>query len=773
MKFVTLFTFLLLFIFIGNAQLNIDSISHLPVNTMHNQDLNDVWGYVDGVGNEYGLIGGTKGTSVVDLSDPTNPVEVFFQPGLESIWRDIKTFGNYAYVTTEAMNGLTIIDLTSLPGGATISSTFYTGPSGNEWFSAHNLYIDESGYCYIFGANRGNGGVIILDLTDPVNPVEVGTFDNWYVHDGYVENDTMYIANIYEGYFSVVDVTDKANPQLLGTQDTPSFFAHNIWGKSNQFAFTTDEVYGGFIGSYDVSDPTNIIELDKIQSYPGVSVIPHNTHVLNNYIVTSYYANGVTVHDVTHPNNLVEVGNFDTYNGTGAGYVGCWGVYPFLPSGLILATDITGGFFVLDPNYTQAAYLEGVVTDNSNSNPIQDVEVTIAGNNYTELTRSQGDYATGVATSGVFDVTYFKPGYYPQTISVSLQNGVVTTQDVQLEPIPPFALNVNVVDAITNSPIENAQIELKASVITHNGLTNAIGSESFSLFYEETYFVTCGVWGYRTYCNNLVIDANTGTITIELEKGYYDDFTFDFGWSILGNVDQGEWVREEPFGTSSGSNPEIDAANDCNDICYVTGNEKSIDPNLSDIVNGETLLRSPSMDLSGMSDPYLLFDYWFYNFHGPNPPDDTLRVFLSDGTQQVEVFKVGSNMTLNVDWLSSQIRITDYIGLTNNMMLSVSCSDLDPNVNITEAAFDHFQIVESQFLSIEDKESEVRIYPNPVNDELIVNGITGNYVVYSSIGQKVAEGILNLELSRIDVSHMAEGIYILKIQDQTIQFVVN
>ena len=146
------------------SQLNMTEIGYLDLVSMHSSDASDIWGYVDQSGNEYAIVGLNDGTSVVDISDPANPVEVFYEPGMNSIWRDIKTWGDYAYVTTEAANGLLIIDLSTLPGNTNLTTSYYTGPTGNEWESAHNLYIDENGYCYIFGANRGEGGTIILDV---------------------------------------------------------------------------------------------------------------------------------------------------------------------------------------------------------------------------------------------------------------------------------------------------------------------------------------------------------------------------------------------------------------------------------------------------------------------------------------------------------------------------------------------------------------------------------------------------------------------------------
>lgn len=758
--------FLLVSIIITNclfAQLNIDSLGHLDVAGMHNQNLNDIWGYVDENGNEYALVGGTKGTSIVDITLPSSPVEVQYIPGMESIWRDLKTWGDYAYVTTEALEGLLIIDLSPLPGGSITNTSIYTGPLGSEWQSAHNLYIDSAGYCYVFGANRGNGGVIILDLNaDPMNPVEVGTFDNWYVHDGFVDNDTMYVGNISEGWISIVDVQDRSNPILLGTANTPSNFSHNVWASDGHYAYTTDEVSGGYIGSFDISDPSNIIELDRIQSSPGAGVIPHNTHVYQNYIVTSYYSDGVTIHDVTYPYNLIEIGNFDTYPGQTMSYDGCWGVFPFFPSGKIVASDITGGLFILGPNYTQAAYLEGEVTDASTFLPISQVSVTIDTDNQIELTDNVGFYATGIAIGDVYDVTYSKVGYYPQTVSTTLVNGILLTQDIQLVPIPQFGLNVNVFDLQTNTPIDNANVRLEASLITHEGVTNGIGQESFSLYYQETYKVTVGKWGHITSCEALNIDNSTSTITVYLDSGYYDDFMFDFGWTTAGDATSGHFVRDIPFGTSSGSNPGYDSNNDCGEYCYVTGNTASLDPNADDVVGGSVLLRSPVMDLTTYTEPYLNYSWYFYNYHGPFFPfDDTLLVTVSNGiVNDVVLQATGSDLSLFFDWHDESFKLSDYISITNTMQFVFQTSDYDPQVNITEAAIDHFYIAEETVLGIEGNSKGFLLYPNPANESImVVTNEISSFFIISAIGQTVYAGEVIAGENKIDVSFLGDGIY--------------
>jgi len=759
------------------AQLNIDSLGNLDLNTMHNQGLNDIWGYVDELGNEYALVGGTKGTSVVDVTDPSNPIELFYEPGMESVWRDLKTYGDYAYVTTEAQNGLLIIDLSPLPASSVLPVAYYGGPVGQEWSSAHNLYVDTLGYAYIFGANRGNGGCIILDVaTDPMNPTEVGVFDDWYVHDGFAENDTMYLGHITDGFFSVVDVQDRANPVLLGTHATPSNFSHNVWTSDGQYAFTTDEVSHGYIGAYDISDPSNIVEVDRIQSSPGAGVIPHNTHVNGNYIITSYYSDGVTVHDITHPYNLIEVGNYDTYPDQTTSYDGCWGAYPFFPSGNIVASDRSEGLFVLGPNYTQAAYLEGVITNSATMNPIDFVDAAIVGHNQVDQTNGIGFYATGIADGGSYDVQYSKVGYYPQTIAVTLVNGVITTQDVQLVSIPPYSLSVTVLETGTNNPIDGADILLEATLLDHVGVTNALGQETFTMYYQENYRVTVGKWGHITNCQWMDIDNTTGSITLWIEPGIYDDFTFDYGWNSTGSAATGLFVRDIPFGTNEMANPDVDSDNDCNDYCYVTGNANTFDFNADDVDDGDAVLRSPVMNLTTFADPYVNYERWYFCDYGVLPPGDSLEVFVSNGVSTVRIDIQTYDQTANSQWIEKNIRILDYITLSPTMQFTFFTSDYSPDVNITEVGIDHFFIVESAFVDLEGESQEsLIIYPNPAKNEFFVEGLSSesNFEILAISGMKVHSGSVSPSKNRIDVSALHDGVYFIRLDDQMQKIVIS
>jgi choice-of-anchor B domain-containing protein len=421
----------------GQTNYNMSLLGHIDLCDIHSAKAANLWGWADGNGNEYAIVGLSKGVSVVDVTDPTNPTEVFFQPGAQNIWREVKVWNNHAYITTEAREGLLIIDLSTLPGDPNLFTTYYSvsGTIGDNPMSAHTLFIDENGICYLFGANRGNGGAIMLDLGDPKNPVEIGNVDNWYVHDGYARKDTLFLANINNGWFSIFDVRDKSNPVFLGLKQTPSRFTHNIWLSDDmKYAYTTDEVSGAFITEYDVSDLGAISETDRIRTYTREDVIPHNTHFINDFIVTSYYRDGVIIHDVSQRGNMIEVALYDTSPFLqGNGFNGCWGVFPYFPSGNVIASDIELGLFVLAPEYKRGCYLEGVVTDIATGDPIPNVKVEILSTPITKNANFSGEYKSGYGVEGFYSVLFSHPSYPNKTINnVQLQHGLITQLDVQL-----------------------------------------------------------------------------------------------------------------------------------------------------------------------------------------------------------------------------------------------------------------------------------------------------------------------------------------------------
>ena len=81
----------------------------------------------------------------------------------------------------------------------------------------------------------------------------------------------------------------------------------------------------------------------------------------DNYVYVSHYHDGLYIWDISDPSNPVVAGSFDTYLPEDhSSYRGAWGVYPLLPSGNILVSDMQAGLFVLSPLQNQNSNLNEI-----------------------------------------------------------------------------------------------------------------------------------------------------------------------------------------------------------------------------------------------------------------------------------------------------------------------------------------------------------------------------------------------------------------------------
>ena len=326
------------------------------LNPYPGQKYADIWGYAAN-GREYAIIGVTGGTSFIDVTNPVSPVEIVKIPGPNSFyeWRDIKVHSHYAYIVTEGSGtgaGMQIVDLSTLPTTATLVNT-YTAT----FTTAHNIYIDN-GFAYVVGASSGSG-VHILDLTDPVNPVQVGYYgSNGYVHDIYVWNDTAYVSS--EGEYATVDLTNKSNPTNIGSSlSLPGIYAHSGWlTEDKRYFIACEEFNVRDLTVWDLSDRSNWdLKVPQWQS-SGNSPI-HNVFMRGNYAHISYYEDGYVVFDISDPANPQIAAQYDTDPTPGGGnYEGAWGCYPFLPSGNILVSDMSTGLYVF--NFDDGLFIERI-----------------------------------------------------------------------------------------------------------------------------------------------------------------------------------------------------------------------------------------------------------------------------------------------------------------------------------------------------------------------------------------------------------------------------
>ncbi|MCS7036510.1 MAG: choice-of-anchor B family protein [Saprospiraceae bacterium] len=310
-------------------------------------------------GREYAVLGGARHVLVFDVTTPTQPKLVGKFEGLtNTVWREFKSYKNRIYAVSDATSeGLMILDFSKAPD--TIVQTYFS----NQIFrSAHTITLDTvSGRIYLNGSNIAFGGLAILDVRqDPDKPILIGTYalPGGYVHDSYVRGDTVYASCGFEGYF-IYDCRSAGvdTPKTIASLSPTGGYHHNSWlTQDGRYAYLTEEIPSGrpvlVVDLEKMADNDLIIRnsfLDAFLPAGTHNAIPHNVYIKDNLLFNSQYEDGLLVYDISNPASPKLVAYYDTHpqNTKYNTYYGCWGNYPWLPSGTIIAGDMQNGLQLL------------------------------------------------------------------------------------------------------------------------------------------------------------------------------------------------------------------------------------------------------------------------------------------------------------------------------------------------------------------------------------------------------------------------------------------
>lgn len=377
---------------------DIDLLAHIPVAEMPTEPLddgkalNDIWGWTDPqTGVEYALVGLVDGVAFVDISTPTEPIVVgklketasvseTSQKNLDhetkSNWRDIKVYQNHLFVVSDGQDhGLQVFDLTRLRNIENPPEMFSEDLLYKDFDNAHNIAVNEqSGYAYVVGANTYGGGLHILDIRNPVEPIfagfhsdsTVGHNRTGYVHDtqcvNYQGPDADYqgneiCMNSSEDYLVVADVSDKQNISTISksTYDDVGYI-HQGWLTEDHRYFLLDDEFDEFERRntrtfiWDVQDLDDPRLIGIYESALGST--DHNQFVKGEHVYQANYAGGLRILDLHNigDGTLEEVAHFDTFSADNeAGFSGAWSNYPYFNSGVVVVSDISNGLYILYP----------------------------------------------------------------------------------------------------------------------------------------------------------------------------------------------------------------------------------------------------------------------------------------------------------------------------------------------------------------------------------------------------------------------------------------
>ncbi|MCB0767226.1 MAG: choice-of-anchor B family protein [Flavobacteriales bacterium] len=329
----------------------------LPIGTSELQNkYNEVWGYAAN-GREYAFIGSTRGIHILDVTEPTATVLVDYVQGRNSgagvIHRDLKTHADHLYaVCDQGTSSLQIMDLHYLP-----DSVHVVYDSNALFARAHNIQIDTvNARMYTCG---GSNQFSVYSIADPSAPVLLADLEAdvpwWnsligYVHDCFVRDNIVWTND--QNAMHVVDFTDPLEPVVLGALTSYADQGYNHSGWLNDAGTTyvmADETHGSPLKFIDATDIGDLDVTSSVSTGTSSNAIVHNPFFKGNVAHVAYYHDGYWIWDATDPANPVVIGYFDTNPSPSLpNYRGAWGVYPYLPSGHVLVSDMQTGLWVFD-----------------------------------------------------------------------------------------------------------------------------------------------------------------------------------------------------------------------------------------------------------------------------------------------------------------------------------------------------------------------------------------------------------------------------------------
>jgi len=747
----------------------------------------NVWGYAAN-GREYALLGADDGTSIIEVTDPSKPVEVAHIPGPNSSWRELRTYQHYAYVVTEGSTpanliGVHIIDLSELPEKATLVNR-YVGRLNNG--TVHTVSLDGH-FLYLNGSRNSSLTAInvILDLTDPVHPVEVGAWEQNYWHDSQAKNDTIFASAIYGDGIQIVDARDKANLKLISQTNYPANFTHNIWMTTdNKYIVQTDETPDMPLNFWSVSTPSAPVKLNEYRA--GQHAMAHNVHISGNLAHVAYYEDGYRVFDLSNRKAPVLAGYYDVDGQLprAGQFTSVWGVYPYLPSGNILLSDMERGLVIIRFTGATPGYFSGLVQD-QNGNPVPGVKMTRVINEPVEdymtcWTDANGSYAYG-GLQGILRLKLEKEGYDP-LITDTLLIFPGNTREIN------FTLRKRYISETTFRLFRKG-IPVTAPVFLtvsnrekkFSDYTTADGKLTLTLpegFYEVTGLTSTGY--IRGTISVFTDDAQS--YNLEELPGFYDSFSEPMGWILSDPSDKSafKWVQQSvPDFRPAGFLPDMDKTGDFSNKAMLSRARRSSSfPGVS----GSASLTSPGFSLGNLNAPEIRFQRVYRPPVHLGAVNDTFRVLISyDGSSSW--LKVLELTEPDTGWVQEKIKLPPVaIPATSVKIRFVNTEGVDAMTgsNTRPSSYciiDDFELTESSSSSSVGSEKAAaanRIdvnpaYPNPFNPEttlswtqsftgeviLEVTNLLGQVVLVQNVGTRAkGQQVLNFR-----PDHFASGVY--------------
>jgi hypothetical protein len=265
---------------------------------------------------QYAYVAASTGLYIVNVSNPSNPVQVGFcsTPGSA---KDVAVSGNYAYVA-DGSGGLRVINISNPASPAAAGFCATAGDAQGVAVSGNYAYVADWG-----------DGLRVINVSNPASPSEVGNYDTpGDAEDVALYGNIAYVAD-FTGGLRVINVSNPTNPVQIGHLDTPDW-AHGVaMSPGGGFAYVAADSMGMRIINVGYpDDPTDVSAYNTPGNAMGLAVS-------GDFVYVADRNSGLRVLNVSNVNNIFEAGHYNA--GTDAERLAVVG-------NLVFVADMQAGF---------------------------------------------------------------------------------------------------------------------------------------------------------------------------------------------------------------------------------------------------------------------------------------------------------------------------------------------------------------------------------------------------------------------------------------------
>jgi hypothetical protein len=285
-----------------------------------------------------------QGLRIIDISNPATPTQTAFLP-LSGRIRLIKVSGNYAYVwrglalnQTQGEQGIQIVNISNPsnpikkalitlvgPGETDVDSSgrYLFVPVANNYLRIYDVSDPDEpfeaavytgtrspaavtivgNYAYVPDASEGK--LVVLDISNPLNPTEVSTYRFTIpvaLYTPKVAGDICFVPSWYDSV-RIVDFSNLNAPWEVGYYDC--FGLLNYADVSNNHAYIANtKVTQNRLKVLDISNLANITETATL----GTDYRIYDVITSGAYAYLAAYGRGFRSIDIANPSHPVEVG---------------------------------------------------------------------------------------------------------------------------------------------------------------------------------------------------------------------------------------------------------------------------------------------------------------------------------------------------------------------------------------------------------------------------------------------------------------------------------